>query len=177
MSGSDHTEPPRVYARWRAKRDRKGRVVLPRIIHRAPKIGDIHPLNRSHIRNYLMDIPWSYVNGLRAIECRPRKDATVGDPFGLYSSVEKRIWLYSIPSGDSNFRCGTSSSSEGWQRYYRRLGAIVSETEAGIRVSWSRPIDVELLFVDVLFMNWVITTLTRTRDEENYPEIRVLQKG
>lgn len=151
MSGSHHTEPPNVYARWHAKRGRKGKVLVPRILHRAPKLGDLHPLNRNIIRNYLMDVPWSYINGLRGIECRPRKGVAVGDPFGLYSPVEKRIWLYSVPLGDWDFLHGASSSNEGWQRYYRRLDATVSNTETGIRVSWSRPVDVELLFVNVLF--------------------------
>lgn len=148
MSRTDKTMRPSDYASRFSKRDKNGYRQLPRIVNRKPRIGDIHPLTRDQVWNYLLLVPPAYVYGLKAIELRPRKDA-VGCPYGLYSSVEKRIWLYSCPAREWHF------SEEIWPRHKAVLTAgaqIIASQNAGkdVVVEWNDPIDIELLFVDVL---------------------------
>jgi hypothetical protein len=139
---------PNDYALRFGKRDKNGYRTLPRIVNRKPRTGDVHPLTRNQVWYYLLMVPPAYVYGLKAVELRPRKDA-VGCPYGLYSPGEKRIWLYSCPSREWRF------SEEIWPRHKGVLtsGAqiVTSENASNdVVVEWNDPIDIELLFVDVL---------------------------
>jgi hypothetical protein len=148
MANTDKTMRPNDYALRFGKRDKRGYRVLPRIVNRKPRTGDVHPLTRDQIRYYLLLVPPAYIYGLEAVELRPRKDA-VGCPYGLYSEGEKRIWLYSCPAREWRF------SEEIWPGHKAVLsyGAkMVTSQNAGkdVVVEWNDPVDIELLFVDAL---------------------------
>ena len=131
MSKSYRTERPRVLAAKNFKRDREGNVILPRVIERAPRLGDIHPLSKSDIVTALWKMPAAYLYGLRVIELRPRVGKT-GYPFGCYRTIEKAIHLYSLPDVWRFSYKGYSG------QMYRRYGADV-ETKSGFQtVRWSR---------------------------------------
>jgi len=148
MALTRKTMRPNDYALRFGKRDKDGSRALPRIVTRKPRTGDIHPLTRATISNYLLMVPPAYFYGLKAVELRPRKDA-VGCPYGLYSPDEKRIWLYSCPSREWRF------SKEIWSRHKELLarGAQIVTSDDGsndVVVEWNDPFDIELQFVNVL---------------------------
>jgi hypothetical protein len=148
MTHTRKTIRPNDYAFRFGRLDKEGFRAMPRIVARKPRTGDIHPLTRNTIWNYLQLVPPAYVYGLKAVELRPRKDA-VGCPYGLYSPVEKRIWLYSCPSREWHF------SNEIWTRHKGVLASGAQVVTSGnasndVVVEWNDPFDIELLFVDVL---------------------------
>jgi hypothetical protein len=96
MAHSYRTEPKRRIAERNADRDRDGRVLLPRILVRAPRIGDVHPIPKQMLARLLSRLPVELYYGLKLIEMRPRQH-DVGCPFGEYSQKEKAIRLYSLP--------------------------------------------------------------------------------
>lgn len=91
MSRSRNTKPIKF------KIDDSNSDFLPRIIERKPKLGDIHPLSKKDVLNYLSTIPEEYLYKLEIIELSPRpKDP--GDPLGRYYPSDKKIVLYSHPT-------------------------------------------------------------------------------
>jgi hypothetical protein len=96
MARSYRTEPKWRIADRNAKRDTDGRVMLPRIVERAPRIGDVHPIPKRMLARLLSRLPVELYYGLRLIEMRARP-GSVGRPFGEYSRASKTIWLYSLP--------------------------------------------------------------------------------
>ena len=96
MTRSYRTDPPRVDAERRIKRDEDGTPILARIIERKPLEGDVHPLPKKVIRRFMDNIPLEFMYGLNQIELRARKAGQFGI-FGCYSPKEKRIILYSLP--------------------------------------------------------------------------------
>ncbi len=97
MSLNSRSEPTKIIAARRFPRDREGRPILPRVIKRAPRPGDVHPLTRQHISNFLRYLPVDYVYGLRRVELRGRTSEEIGDPYGYYLNGEKTIVLFSVP--------------------------------------------------------------------------------
>ena len=93
MARSFRTEQPAAHA---ARRRRRGEAP-PRIVVRRPRVGDVHPIAPTRLRNLLRAAPQHYVQGLRYVELRARPNAAVGQPFGLYRPDEKGIILYSLP--------------------------------------------------------------------------------
>jgi hypothetical protein len=81
-------------------RDRFGQVVLPRVIERPPRPGDVHPLDRRTLLKLLPTLPLRFLHGLRGIELRARDSKEVGHPFGTYQPYFKLIRLYSTPYPD-----------------------------------------------------------------------------
>lgn len=67
-----------------------------RIIVKKPRIGDIHPISKTEILEYLEALPPEYLYHLKTIELLPRVHEP-GQPYGNYISAEKRIVLYSHP--------------------------------------------------------------------------------
>jgi len=75
---------------------RNTRTLLPRVVARKPRHGDIHALPPAAVRALLGTLPVEQLHGLRRIELRARVD-DVGDPFALYRREERDILLYSLP--------------------------------------------------------------------------------
>ncbi len=97
MSRSYGTTKQSVLAHRRMKRSRSGERVIPRVISRRPRAGDIHPMGRSLILRLLRQIPEKYIYGLARVELRARA-GEIGKPFGLYQPRDKAIYLYSLPT-------------------------------------------------------------------------------
>ena len=97
MSRSRNTEKKSVYAARRIARDEDGSPVIPRVIVRRARRGDIHPLPGQILRDFLKLVPIEYLYGLRDIELRARESEEIGRPFGYYRPSEKAIVLYSLP--------------------------------------------------------------------------------
>lgn len=97
MARSYRTDKPRVIADRRLARDDDGEIVLPPILVRRPRKGDVHPFTSAALQRLLRsEVPLEYLHGLRRIEMRPRLEE-VGEPFAYYLPDEKAIILYSLP--------------------------------------------------------------------------------
>jgi hypothetical protein len=149
VSQTFKTWPPRIYALSSHKRDRNGRRVLPRIVHRNPRPGDIHPLNPGMVRELLRGVPAEYIYGLKAIELRPRQ-GEVGEPYGTYLRGDKRIWLYSCPPRSWRF------SARAWPRHLGNLAAGArlaanQEDPASVLIEWDDPEDLWRTYTHTLF--------------------------
>ena len=149
MSKTANTWPPNIYALDAHERDRDGKRVLPRIIHRKPRPGDIHPLSPAMVRDLLWCAPAAYVYGLKAIELRPRRDG-VGQPYGLYLRGEKTIWLYSCPRDLWLFSKQVWPNHKAILTYGARLAAH-QEDEASVVVEWVDPEGMWRLHAHTLF--------------------------
>jgi hypothetical protein len=133
MSRSRHTDPKWRIASRNAKVDRAGHLVLPRVVERAPRIGDVHPLSGSTLTKMLGHLPLELWHGLNLIELRPRQEE-VGIPFASYSRSAKTIRLFSLPE---------VLELESIPHFDRRLmegsDAQIEPTETGFRVHWEHP--------------------------------------
>lgn len=96
MSRSYRTDPKWRIADRNASRASDGSVLLPRIVERAPRIGDVHPIAKPMLARLVSRLPVELYYGLQLIEMRPRQDS-VGRPFAEYSQAAKTIRLYSVP--------------------------------------------------------------------------------
>jgi hypothetical protein len=133
VSRSLRTQQPEAAARRRVPRDEAGEIVLPRIVVRRPRRGEIHPLPARALRKILRrEVPIEYLNGLERIELRPRIANEVGDPFGMYLRAEKTIVLYSLPLEWTWERGVPRSLIAGMRRFY----AQVEETPSEVHVRW-----------------------------------------
>ncbi|HYC92426.1 MAG TPA: hypothetical protein VEO54_24670 [Thermoanaerobaculia bacterium] len=66
MARSYRTDKPRVIAGRRLARDGDGELVLPPILVRRPRKGDVHPLSSAVLQRVLRtEVPIEYLHGLR----------------------------------------------------------------------------------------------------------------
>ena len=98
MSNSFRTQKESVLAARRIKRNAEGKPIFPRVVAKAPTVGDIHPFTKPQLQRLFDRIPIEYLYGLRRIELKPRLNNEVGNPFGLYLPSEKTIRLFSLPT-------------------------------------------------------------------------------
>lgn len=131
MSRSYRTEPKRRIAARNANRNSEGRVLLPRIVERTPRVGDVHPISKHMLARMLSRLPVELYYGLRLIEMRPRQDS-VGHPFGEYSRTAKTIRLYSLP-----LTIHLRSLSPGQRRLMEASEATINDQADGWTVSWA----------------------------------------
>jgi len=127
-------------------RDKKGRLVFPRIIVRKPRQGDFHPMSRQMIARAYERLPLEYFYGLKEIELRARI-GVVGRPFGKYSPQAKKIILYSIPAGPWHIM----DPPRGQLNALRRYNARVENAEGGIVVEWPEDYLLFMFYLSVLF--------------------------
>lgn len=97
MTRSYRTDPPRRIAQRRIARDAEGNPILPRIIERRPRPGDVHPIPKRPLRVILADVPPEFLHGLGYIDLRARKNDAIGRPFASYYHDYHTIVLYSLP--------------------------------------------------------------------------------
>ena len=133
MSRSYHTDPKWRIAARNAKLDRDGRPVLPRVVEKAPRIGDTHPVPGRLLSKMLGRLPPELWYGLRAVELRPRQ-GEVGEPFASYSRSAKTIRLFSLPE---------VLEFESIPQFDRALmegsDALIERDGEGFRVRWDDP--------------------------------------
>lgn len=130
MSHSYRTDPKWRIADRNASRDSDGRVLLPRIVERTPRIGDVHPIPKPMLTRLVSRLPVELYYGLRLIEMRPRQGA-VGYPFAEYSRAAKTIRLYSLPLPMHLARISS------WQRQLFEISEATIEQDAnGYAISW-----------------------------------------
>jgi len=149
VSKTFKTWPPDIYAISSHKRDKSGRRVLPRILHRKPRAGDVHPLKPAMLQHCLQCVPPAYIYGLKAIELSPRQ-GDVGAPYGVYRLGEKRIRLYSCPTRFWRFSSLVWPCHEALLSRGARIIASQEDT-ASVLVEWHDPDDLEVFFIHVLF--------------------------
>ena len=137
MSRNTRVLPTRRLAATRIERDRNGKLLLPRVVERRPRHGDVHPLTRKYLSVLLRYQRIDYLYGLKQIELRPRMSDRVADPYGFYSSGEKLIVLYSVPPTRWQF----SGLAPNDRRNFESYDAIVSEEANCVCVSWPRLFD------------------------------------
>ena len=135
MARSHRTLKPRLQADRHIARDGDGAPVLPRIIARKPRRGDVHALSPEMVRSILGRLPVEQLFGLRRIELRARPDR-FGDPFAHYLRDERAILLYSVPDGDWTLAPHAVESLR--LRQYR---ASVRRHAGGAIVAWRPPVD------------------------------------
>jgi hypothetical protein len=138
MSWNTRLLPTKRLAASRVERDREGQpLLLPRVVERRPRQGDVHPLNNKYLSALLRYQRIDYLYGLRQIELRPRVSAQVGDPYGLYRRRERLIVLYSVPPARWRFPALGPSQRRNFEAY----DAVVSEETDGVWVAWPRLFD------------------------------------
>jgi hypothetical protein len=133
MARSHRTLKPSLQADRRIARDGDGAPLLPRIIARKPRRGDVHALSPEMVRTILGRVPVEQLFGLRRIELRARTDR-FGDPFAHYLRDERTIRLYSVPDGEWPLSLHAVESLRLGQ--YR---ARVRRHAGGVTVAWSPP--------------------------------------
>jgi hypothetical protein len=122
---------------------------MPRVVHRAPRRGDIHPLSPDDIRKVLRAVPPSYVYGLKSVELVARQ-RTVGDPFGVYLVDEQRIRLYSCPPTQWIVDGVEPGFLEAWPS--RGAVAVADPGVPGrVSVRWPEPERLWNFYLDTLF--------------------------
>lgn len=97
MTRSYRTDHPRRIAQRRIARDAGGNPILPRIIERRPRPGDVHPIPKRVLRRMLADVPLEFLHGLGSIDLRARKNDAIGKPLATYHHYHRTIVLYSLP--------------------------------------------------------------------------------
>jgi hypothetical protein len=132
MSRNTRLLPTRGLAANRIERDRSEKPVLPRIVERRPKEGDVHPLTSKYLSALLRYQRIDYLYGLRQIELRSRVSHQVGDPYGFYRRREKLIVLYSVPPTRWHFPALGAHQRRNFEGY----DAVVSEEPDAICVTW-----------------------------------------
>jgi hypothetical protein len=130
VAKSYRTQKESALAARRIERDSQGQPVLPRIVQRKPRPGDIHPLDKRVLRWFLERQPVDIYYGLRAIELRAREGA-VGEPYALYRRQSKEILVYSIPPVWT-----FSHLSEGHRNRLEGFQAVVQDQDGEVVVSW-----------------------------------------
>lgn len=147
MAQSYRSDLTKVIAATRFPRDREGRPILPRVVERTPRQGDIHPLQREHITAFLNRLPIDYVYGLRRVELRARTDE-IGCPFGYYRRKEKTVVLYSVPS-DIWIVPADKISKETFESY----GAEVRITDESAEIHWKNLEDLAYFLHYIVFLH------------------------
>ena len=147
MSRSFRTEPKRRIAARNANRNEDGRVVLPRIVERLPRIGDVHPISKSKLAQMLSRLPVELYYGLRLIELRSRQNP-VGSPFGEYSLSDKTIRLYSLP-----LTIHLPSISARQRRLMEVCEATIEKRADGFTISWPDAFSMGFWFYHDVFLH------------------------
>jgi hypothetical protein len=170
MSDTFNTWPPDIYALSAHERDKHGRRVLPRILQRKPRPGDIHPLKPGTLHDCLRIVPPAYVYGLKAVELSPRR-GDVGAPYGVYLRGEKRIRLYSCPPRFWRFSSAAWPQHEGvLSRGARLVGS--DEDKATVLVEWLDRDNLEMVYIHVLFHELGHHYVNQYRSSRGRPKTR-----
>lgn len=149
MSLNERNDPTKSIAANRFPRDRERRLILPRVIERRPKPGDIHPVDKRHLALFLRYQPIDYLYGLKRVELRARLTGEIGLPYGYYSGREKTIVLYSVPPTEWRFPTLGPHSIARFMSY----GATVVEEESGTWARWPAPIDAAYFLYRHVFLH------------------------
>lgn len=147
MSRSYRTDPKWRIAARNAKRDADGSVLLPRIVQRKPRVGDIHPVSKWTLAKMLSRLPAELYYGLRLIELCPRQGLP-GEPFGEYSLPAKTIRLYSLPPV---LRFKHISNPQ--RRLLVVSKAKIERDRDGLLVSWEDPHSMGFWFYHEVFLH------------------------
>jgi hypothetical protein len=175
VSKTFKTLPPETYALSFHKRDRTGLRVLPRIVYRNPRPGDIHPLSPAMVRDLLWFVPAEYIYGLKAIELRPRQ-GEIGEPYGAYLFRDKRIWLYSCPPHTWRFTAKAWPNHMGVLSSGARLAAH-QEDPASVFVEWDDPDGIWRTHIHTLFHELGHHYVNQYRSSRGRPGIRTRNEG
>jgi hypothetical protein len=146
MSASYRTTKTWIAAARRFPRDREGNGILPRVIEREPRIGDVHPLRKQHIVAFLHKLPIDYLYGLKRIELRPRPSDEIGKPYGCYLVDEKIIILYSVPALQWQV-----SDKGAW--LFELHGAEIEAKQDAVFVHWKKPVDLAYFMYREVFLH------------------------
>ena len=134
-------------------RDREGNLVLPRIVRRKPRPGDVHPISRRQLRMVFERVPLEYLYNLNSVELLPRKDG-IGNPFAFYSAAEKRIVLYSLPlAWETNHEDELGADFFGPYLRLEEYQAEVETDENIARVSWSDESQMGFWFTRIVLLH------------------------
>lgn len=149
MSRTAKTLPPDNYALICHRLDEDGLPVLPRVIRRKPRPGDIHPLSPEDVRNVLLCAPAAYIYGLRGVELRARQ-GEIGEPYGVYLRDERRIRLYSCPPRIWGFTAQAWPNHKGvLSRGARR---VADQGDTGrVLIEWNNPGELWVVYIRILF--------------------------
>lgn len=123
MSKTFRTQPTRIIAQRRLKRNASGEIQYPRIVDQKPRPGDIYPIDKKLMSSILERIPVEFIYGLKMIALRPRKTNKIGDPYGFYRYSDRMIVLYSLPS-DAWVLDGFSPQ---WRKAFRNWGLTLEK--------------------------------------------------
>lgn len=136
MSRTYRTDREHQIAERRILRDREGNPLLPRIVRRKPRPGDIHPILTRQLKMVFGRLPLEYLYNLSSVEMLPRKDG-IGEPFGEYLPDEKRIILYSLPL-NWKIDYGDRAAAERSARHLdlENLGAGFDFVGNSLKVTW-----------------------------------------
>lgn len=145
MGRTAKTWTPDLYAVEFHRRDKTGARIMPRVMRRDPRRGDVHPFTPADVRNVLRTVPPAYVYGLKSVELRARP-RTIGDPFGLYQRDERRIHLYSCPPSRWVLEGARAGTGDGLSGY----GAIITSDAARIVIEWPDPLGLWNFYLDTL---------------------------
>jgi hypothetical protein len=137
MSQNTRLLPTRKLAATRIERDRSGKPLLPRIVERRPRHGDVHALSKRFLSVLLRYQRIDYLYGLRQIELRPRVANAVGHPYGTYLPTEQVVVLYSVPADRWRFARMSPAQAD----VFRSYEAVVTHDAAGACVAWPRAFD------------------------------------
>ena len=146
MTRSYRTDHPSRVAKRRVLRDARGNPLLPRIIERKPRRGDIHPLPKFFIGRMIPDIPIEYLYGLRYIELRARENKSIGKPFAFYDRADRIMVLYSLP-----LEWSLNGISEPLEQSVRRCYGTIVKDDGSVTVTWPRQFLMNFWFFDYVF--------------------------
>src|SRR5262245_47219691 len=134
MSRTHRHAAPRVRAARHIARDGDGAPILPRVVERKPRRGNVHALASPAVRKILGRLPLEQLYGLERIELRGRTGA-VGKPFAEYRRDERAILLFSLPAEVWWLPRGFDVAPLRLARYHAR---VVSD-RSGHRVTFASP--------------------------------------
>jgi hypothetical protein len=146
MARSFHTDPPGIQAYREAIQHKNVRTLLPRMIERRPRPGDVTPIGKSVARNLLLATKPKYFVGIKAIEFLPRI-GEVGFPFGCYYSRDQRVVLYSLP-----LEWPPMKLNESWRDGLNSWGAEIEKADEGHWIaSWPSRRILSIWFYSIVF--------------------------
>jgi hypothetical protein len=153
MSRTYRTDKEGRIAERRMPRDREGNLVMPRIVRRKPRRGDVHPITNKQLMMVFDRLPLEYLYNLTSVELLPRKDG-IGNPFGYYSALERRIVLYSLPlNWETEFEDELSADFFGPVLRLEEYPAEVETDENIARVKWSNEEQMGFWFTRIVLLH------------------------
>jgi hypothetical protein len=174
MARSYRTRPPGITARQRARRDETGEIVLPRIVVRRPRPGDIHHLTKPLIIAVLRAVPEEYLYGLKMIELRPRVSKYVGTPHGYYARSSQEIVIYSAPARE----WAVSSHQVRWVFGFQDWDIDVRRCKGRRIVAfWDSPRQLAYFYASVLFHELGHHHADMYRTRRRYPRYRTTNEN